>query len=84
MTDLVITFHSSRRQAQRGVSEEEIRDTVLSPATTMPGGKPGRTKYIGQTRLDGTRVVVVAVPPDDYDDKMYVVTCWIDNLSDNK
>lgn len=67
---LSISRHARERMEQRGVSEQEIIQTISAPEVTRPGNQPNRTVY---ERKIGKIVCVVTV---DDTDPLVIVSAW--------
>ena len=71
MMRLILRGHPVKRMAERGVTEEQIRATLLSPDTTMPGDNGGRCY---QRRFpDGRTLKVWLVQPMSSTDTSVIV-----------
>jgi hypothetical protein len=60
---ITLDSHAQKRARERGVSEDEINDTLASYDTELPGdfGRKNRHKVIGEHRIR----VTFHVEPDD-------------------
>jgi len=68
--------HARDREAERGVSEQDIRDTLDSPDVEMPSrNHPGR-RVLRKKLSKASEVGIVIVPPTKDGDPVRVVTVW--------
>ena len=70
--------HAEKQGLARGVSDEDIRDTLDDPDTDLPSkAHPGR-RVLTKRLARRFKVSVVIYPPSAKDPEIVVVTAWSD------